>query len=81
MKKNPSRVIKLIETKNCYSPLETDESPFSPNTEITAKQNTINTATQNLQNSNNRTESDTPEKRKFPVTVTLGDSMVMDIKG
>ena len=52
------------------SPLETEESRAenenkrtdSPNTEITAKQNTINTATQNLQNSNEKTESD---KRKL----------------
>ena len=55
MKKIPSRVIQAIETKNYYSPLETEESPTenentrtdSPNTKITAKQNAINTATQN----------------------------------
>ena len=47
------------------------------------KQNAINTATQNTKNSNDKTESDTPDKRKLPVTVTvtLGDSMVKDIKG
>ena len=77
-----------IETKSCYLPLENEESPTenentrtdSPNTEITVKQNAINTATQNLQNSNNKTKSDTPNKRKLPVTVILGDSMVKDIK-
>ena len=60
MKKIPSRVIQAIETKNYYSPLESEESPTenkntrtdSPNTKITAKQNAINTATQNKQNSN-----------------------------
>ena len=90
MKKNQSRVIQPIETKNpCYSPLETEASPTenentrtdSPNTKVTAKQNAINTATQNTQNSNDKTESDTPDKRKLPVTVILGDSMVKDIKG
>ena len=89
LKKNPSRVIQPIETKNRYSPLETEESPTenentrtdSPNTEITAKQNAINTATQNLQNSNNKSESDTPDKKKLPVTVIPGDSMINDIKG
>ena len=89
LKKNPSRSIKPIETKNRYSPLETDESPTesentrtdSPNTELTAKQNSVNTATQNLQNFNDKTESDTPDKTKLPVTVILGDSMVKDIKG
>ena len=89
LKKNHSRVIQPIETKNRYSPLETEESPTenentksdSPNTKVTAKQNAINTATQNTQNSNDKTESDTPDKRKLPVTVILGDSMVKDIKG
>ena len=88
LKKNRSRVIQPIQTKNYYSPLETEESPTenedtrtdSPNTKITAKQNVINTATQNIQNSNNKTESDTPDKRKLPVTVILDDSMVKDIK-
>ena len=47
----------------------------------TAKQNAITTATQNIQNSNNKAESGTPNKRKLPVTVILGDSMVKDIKG
>ena len=63
LKKDRSRVISPIETKNCYSPLETEESPTenentksnSPNTKVTAKQNTINTATQNTQNSNDKT--------------------------
>ena len=81
MKKNQSRVIQPIETKKHYSPLETEESPNenentrtdSPNTKVTAKQNTINTAAQNTQNSNNKTKSDTPDKRKLPVTVILGD--------
>ena len=71
------------------SPLETEESRAenenkrtdSPNTEITAKQNAINTATQNLQNSNDKTESDTTDIRKLSVTVILDDSMVNDIKG
>ena len=89
MKKNQSRVIQPIETKNpCYSPLETKASPTenenirtdSPNTKVTAKQNTINTATQKTQNSNDKTESDTQDKRKLPVTVILDDSMVKDIK-
>ena len=55
MKKIPSRVIQPIETKNRYSPLETEESPTenenartdSPNTKVMVKQNAINTATQN----------------------------------
>ena len=62
-KKNSSRVIQSIETKNHYSPLVTEESPTenentrndSPNTEITAKQNAINAATQNIQNFNDKT--------------------------
>ena len=81
MKKNESRVIQPIETKKRYSPLETEESPNenentrtdSLNTKVTAKQNTINTAAQNTQNSNNKTKSDTPDKRKLPVIVILGD--------
>ena len=88
LKKNLSRVIQPIETKNRYSPLETEESPTenentksdSPNTKATAKQNAINTATQNTQNSNDKTESDTPDKRKLPVTVILGDSMRRTLK-
>ena len=52
----------------------------SPNTNITAKQNVTNTATQNTQNSNEKTESDTPDKGKLPVTVIFCDSMVKDIK-
>ena len=63
IKKNLSKVIHPVETKNCYSPLETEESltgnentrTDSPNTKITAKQNSINTATQNTQNSNDKT--------------------------
>ena len=43
---------------------------------MTAKQNAINTATHNIQNTNDKTESDTPDKRKLPVTVIHGDSMV-----
>ena len=77
LKKNPSGVIQPIQTKNRYSPLETEKSPTrnentrtdSPGTKITAKQNAINTATQNIQNSNDKTESDTPDKRMLPVTV------------
>ena len=34
-----------------------------------------------MQSSKDKTESDTPDKRKLPVTVTFGDSMVKDIKG
>ena len=83
MKKNPSRVIQPIETKNHYWPLETEESPTEnkntrtdkPTTTITAKQNAIDTATQDTQKSNDKKESDTPDKRKLPVTVILGDSM------
>ena len=89
LKKNPSRVVQPIITKNCYSSLETEESPTenenartdSLNTKVTAKQNAVNTATQNMQSSKDKTESDTPDKRKLPVTVTFGDSMVKDIKG
>ena len=70
-----------IETKNGYLPLKTEESPAenentksdSPNTKVTAKQS----ATQNTQ----KTESDTPDKKKLPVTVIRGDSTVKDIKG
>ena len=87
MKKIPSRVIQAIETKNYYSPLESEESPTenkntrtdSPNTKITAKQNAINTATQSKQNSNGT--PDIPDKRKLPVTVIIGDSMAKGIKG
>ena len=57
--KTPSRVIEPIETKNRYSLLETEGSPTknentrtdSLNTKVTAKQNAINAATQNIQNS------------------------------
>ena len=74
--------------KNRYSPLETEESPTenenartdSPNTKVMVKQNAINTATQDTKNSNAQTESDTADKKKLPVTVKLGDSMVKDIK-
>ena len=69
LKKNPSKVIQQIETKICYSPLETEENPTgngnaridSPNAKVTAKQKAINAATQNIQNSNDKTESDSPE--------------------
>ena len=79
-KKKSSRVIQQIETKNRYSPFETEDSPTenentrsgSPDTKVTAKQNAINKAAQNTQNSNNKTESDIPDKRKFPVTAILG---------
>ena len=81
MKKSPSRVIKPIETKNLYSTLESDESPTengntrinSPNVKVTARQNAINTATQNMQNFKEKTESDTLENRKLPVTVILSN--------
>ena len=87
--KSPSnRVIQSIETKNCYSPLETEENPtengnkttYLPNTKITAKQSAINIAPQNIQSFNDKAEKDTPDKRKLLVTVILGDSMVNDIK-
>ena len=59
LKQNHLRVIQPIETKNRYLTLETKESPTeneniksdSPNTKVTAKQNAINAATQNTQNS------------------------------
>ena len=81
MKKSPSTVIKPIETKNLYSTLESEESPTengntrinSPNVKVTARQNAVNTATQNMQNFKEKTESDTLENRKLPVTVILGD--------
>ena len=81
MKKSPSRVIKSIETKNLCSTLESEESPTengntrinSPNVKVTARQNAVNTATQNMQNFKEKTESDTLENRKLPVTVILGD--------
>ena len=79
---------KSIESKNRYLTLETEEGPTknentrtdSPNTKVTVKQNAIKTAAQNKQNSNDKTESDTLDKRKLPVTILLGDSMVKDIK-
>ena len=45
LKKNPSKVIQQIETKICYSSLETEENPTgngnaridSPNAKVTAK--------------------------------------------
>ena len=81
MKKSPSRVIKSIETKNLCSTLESEESPTengntrinSPNVKVTARQNAVNTATQNMQNFKEKTESDTLENRKLPVTVIVGD--------
>ena len=87
MKKIPSRVTQTIKTKNYYSSLESEESPTenkntrtdSPNTKITAKQNAINTAAQSKQNSNGT--PDIPDKRKLPVTVIIGNSMVKGIKG
>ena len=63
LKKIPSGVIQQTETKNRYSPLETEENPTvngnartdsrktrtdSPNKKVTAEQNAINTATQNI---------------------------------
>ena len=92
LEKNPSRLIQSIETKSRkikLKTLKTEESPTenkntrtdSTNTEMTAKQNAINKATQNLQNSNDKTKSETPDKKKFPVTVIFGDYMANDIKG
>ena len=88
LKKNLSRVIQPSETQNRYLPLETEESPTengntrtdSANTKITAKQNVIHAATQNIKNFNDKTESDTPDKRKLPVSVIQGDSMIKEIK-
>ena len=48
---------------------------------VTAKQNAINTATQNIQNSYDKTESESTGKRKSPLTFIPVDSMVKDIKG
>ena len=63
LKKIPSGVIQQTETKNRHSPLETEENPTvngnartdsrktrtdSPNKKVTAEQNAINTATQNI---------------------------------
>ena len=81
-------LMQSIKNKNCYSPLETEENPTengnrrtnSPNTKATAKQYAINAATQNVQNPNDKTESDTPDKRKLPFIITLVDSMAKDIK-
>ena len=81
MKKSPSTVIKPIETKNLYSTLESEESPTengntrinSPNVKVTARQNAVNTPTQKMQNFKEKTENDTLENRKLPVTVILGD--------
>ena len=81
-------MIQPIDTKNHYSPFEIEENRTdngntridSLNKKVVAKQTIINTATQNIRNSNDKTESDTPDKRKFSVTVALGDSMVKDIK-
>ena len=61
-------MIQPIETKNRSSVLETEDNPTdnrntrtdSLNKKVTAKQNAINTATQNIQKSNDKTESDTP---------------------
>ena len=83
LKKNLSRVIQPIETEE--SPTENENARTdSSNTEIFAQRkekNAINTANQNLQNSKDKTESDTPDKSKLPVTAIVGDSMVKDIKG
>ena len=88
LKKNPSRLIKSIKTQTRYSPLKTEENPNdSKNTrtnslkKVIAKQNPINTATQNMQNSNDKAEIDTLDKTKLPVTVIVYDSMVKDTKG
>ena len=88
LKKNPSRLIKSIKTQTRYSPLKTEENPNdSKNTrtnslkKVIAKQNLINIATENIQNSNDEAEIDTPDKTKLPVTVILYDSMVKDTKG
>ena len=52
----------------------------SPNTKLTAKQNTINKVAQNTRNSNDNSESDTPDKSKLSFTVIFGDSMVRPLK-
>ena len=51
----------------------------SQNKKETAKQNIINTVTQNIENP--KVETDTTGMRKLLVTLILGDSMVKDIKG
>ena len=85
--KKSARLMQPIETKNSYSPLETEESPTENENTRTDSPNTSNcktkhnTATQNTQNLNDQTESDKPDKRKLPITVILGDSIVKDIKG
>ena len=87
MKTNPSTVIQPTDIKNRYWPFETEENPSdngnsrtdSLNEKVTVKQNAINKATENIQNSNDKAESDTPDKKKLPVTIILGDSMVKDI--
>ena len=55
-----------IETKNRYSPLETEENPTEKGNTRTDSPNTnvANTATQNIEDSNDKTEIDTPDKRK-----------------
>ena len=61
LEKNPYKVMQPIETENWYSPLQSEENPTdngstrtdSPDTKITAKQNSVNTTTQNVESSNN----------------------------
>ena len=53
----------------------------SQNKKETAKQNIINTVTQNIENPSDKIEIDTTGMRKLLVTLILGDSMVKDIKG
>ena len=40
----------------------------------------IKTANQNIQNSNHKTQSETPRKKKFPFNIVHIDFMVTDIK-
>ena len=78
--------MQLIETGNWYSPLQSEENPTdngrtrtdSPDTKVTAKQNSVNTTTQNVQSSNNIKWY--KGRRKFPVTAIIGNSMVKDMK-
>ena len=85
LKKESSRVIQpksLLTIRNWGEPnWKQKYKKWFTNTKVTIKENVVNTATQNTQNSNDKSESDTSDMRKLPVTVKLGDSMVKYIKG
>lgn len=84
LNENPSGATEPVETKNRYAELESVDFPAinrkettkSLKKKVTAKQNVINTVNQNIQNSNDRSERETSDKKKLPVTVVLGDFMV-----